>query len=210
MHETRLTFLAAAAEARAVLVVAEVEERWSEDSALSRMSIGALAAHLARAITTVHEYLATPVAHDDEPVSAAAYYASIEGLADVESEVSVGVRARAAQGAAAGVRALIESFDNSLAHLRRALAAESDDRLIEVRGKLVLALDEYLLTRILELTLHTDDLCVSVGRPTPALSGLPMSIGLLVDLAELRHGEVAVLRALARRERDPGNVLRVL
>jgi len=31
-----------------------------------------------------------------------------------------------------------------------------------------------------------------------------------VEVAVLRHGELAVLRALARRERDPDQVLRVL
>ena len=210
MHETRLTFLAATAEARAVLVLAEVEDRWNDPSALPGMTIGALAAHLARAIITVQTYLASPVHGDVEPISAAAYFAGMGALSDVDSEVNAGIRERAAQGAREGIRALIESFDSCLAHLRHELTVEHDDRLVEVFGRLVLPLDEYLLTRILELTLHTDDLCVSIGRPTPALSGMTLTIRLLVDVAELRHGEVAVLRALARRERDPGDVLRVL
>jgi Mycothiol maleylpyruvate isomerase N-terminal domain len=210
MHETRLTFLAAAAEARAVLVLADVEDRWNEASALAGMTIGALAAHLARAILTVQTYLASPVHGDIEPISAAAYFAGMDALSDLESEFNVGIRHRAEQGAAQGARALIESFDACHAHLRHALTAEPDDRLVEVYGKLVLPLDEYLLTRILELTVHADDLCVSIGRPTPALSGMPVAIALLVDVAELRHGEVAVLRALTRRERDTGDVLPVL
>jgi hypothetical protein len=210
MHETRLTFLAAASEARTVLVLADVEDRWNEDSALPGMTIGALAAHIARAVLTVQTYLGSHVHGDVEPMSGAAYYAGMGELSDIDSEVNVAVRARAATSAAEGVRALIESFDACVAHLGHALAVEPDDRLVEVRGQLVLPLDEYLLTRILELTVHADDLCVSIGRPTPALSGIPATIALLVDIAELRHGEVAVLRALARRERDHSEALRVL
>lgn len=209
MHETRLTFLAAASEARAVLVLAEVEERWQQEFALAGMTIGALAAHLARAVSTVQTYLATHVHGGVEPMSAAAYVAGLYSP-DAGSELNVGIRARAAEGAQQGVRALIEAFDASVSQLRHTLATEPDDRLVEVRSRLILPLDEYLATRVLELTLHTDDLCVSLGRQTPALSGMAQTIALLVEVAELRHGEVAVLHALARRERDQVGALRVL
>jgi hypothetical protein len=210
MHEPRLTFLASAAEARAMLVLAEVEDRWDEESALMGMTIGALAAHLARAVLTVQTYLASPVHGDVAPMSAAAYFARTDAWSDRGSELNVGIRARAAQGAADGVHALIEAYDSCVSELSHTLALEPDDRLVEVHGQLVLPLDEYLVTRILELTLHTEDLCVSIGRPSHALSGMAVTIQLLVDMAELRHGKVAVLRALARRERDAGDVLRVL
>jgi hypothetical protein len=210
MHETRLTFLAAAAEARSVLVLADVEDRWDAPSALAGMTVGALAAHLARATITVQTYLGARVERDVEPISAAAYYAGLDALTDLGSELNAGVRTRAAEAAGAGVRAVISAFDGSVTQLRHALTDEPDDRLIEVRDRLVLSLDEYLLTRILELTVHTDDLCISVGHQTPALSGMALSIALLVDVAELRHGEVAVLHALARRERDTVEALRVL
>ncbi len=210
MQETRSTFLAAASEVRAILGLADVEERWNEASALPGMTIGALAAHLARAILTVQTYLTSPAHVDIEPITAAAYFAGMDALSDQESDFNVGIRERAAQGAAQGPRALIESFDACHARLRHMLAAEPKNRLVEVYGRLLLPLDEYLRTRILELTVHADDLCVSIGRTTPALSGLRVTIALLVDVAELRHGEVAVLRALSRRERDAGDVLRVL
>jgi hypothetical protein len=57
---------------------------------------------------------------------------------------------------------------------------------------------------------HIDDLCVSLGRPTPTLPGVEVAISTLIDVAALRHGELSVLRALARRERDPDEVLRVI
>ncbi len=209
MHETRLTFLAAAAEARAVLVMAEVEDRWQEELALPGMTVGALAAHLARAITTVQTYLGTHVHGDVEPLSAAGYFAAMD-TTDPGSELNVAIRARAAQGASQGARAVIEAVDSCVTHLRHQLAVEPDDRLVEVLGGLVLPLDEYLLTRVLELTVHTDDLCLSIGRHTPPLSGMAATIALLVDVAQLRHGELAVLHALARRERDAVDALRVI
>ncbi len=68
------------------------------------------------------------------------------------------------------------------------------------------------LTRLVELTLHIDDLCVSVGVPTPQLpaDGTGAAIETLVEVARLRHGDGAVLAALARRERDDGAALRVM
>ncbi|PZR77611.1 MAG: hypothetical protein DLM65_15330 [Candidatus Aeolococcus gillhamiae] len=210
MHETRLTFLAAAAEARTALVHADVEARWDAPSALAEMTIGELAAHLARAVITVQTYLRNPVSKTEEPMSAVSYYAAMEGLSDVASPLNAGVRKRAAEGARAGCRDVIESFDGSLAELHHALTTEPDDRLVEMIGNRVLPLDECLLSRVLELTVHTDDLWVSIGRPTPALTGMQPTIRLLVDIAEMRHGELAVLRALSRRERDPGDALRVL
>ncbi|HSP65351.1 MAG TPA: maleylpyruvate isomerase N-terminal domain-containing protein, partial [Candidatus Deferrimicrobium sp.] len=140
MHETRLTFLAAASEARAVLVLAEVEERWHEESALAGMTVGALAAHLTRAVRTVETYLGTHVHGGVEPMSAAAYVANLYSP-DAGSELNVGVRERAAEAALQGIRALIEGFDTSVSHLRHTLAAEPDDRMVEVRSRLVLPLD---------------------------------------------------------------------
>ena len=42
------------------------------------------------------------------------------------------------------------------------------------------------------------------------LPGIEVDIQALVDIAAHRHGRLAVLRALARRERDPDQVLRVI
>ena len=71
-----------------------------------------------------------------------------------------------------------------------------------------LRLDDFLLTRLVELSVHLDDLATSLGVPGPALSDavtVPVR-HLLVDLAAERHGDVAVLRALSRSERAPRTV----
>jgi hypothetical protein len=209
MAETRAAFLDAAAVARQVVASPGVAIRWEEPSALSEMTVGALVAHLARALTNVERSLEAP---EPPPVaaviSAAAYFAAVGP--DLDSGINVRVRATSAEEALVGHRAVLGGMDRGLDRLRTRLEGEPEGRLVTVRDREVLRLDEYLVTRIIELALHIDDLCVSVGRETPELPGIGVAIQALVDIAAHRHGELAVLRALARRERDPGQVLRVI
>ena len=213
MHETRLTFLAAAAEARAILVLAEVEERWEEESALPGMTVGALAAHLARAVDHgARRTSATHVHGDVEPMSAAAYFAGHRHRRRQAPSSTSAIRARAAQGASqGGARCHRSVRQPASAHLRHALAAEPDDRLVEVLGRAgpaarrVPADAHPRADRAHRRPLRQHR--PPRRRPCPAW---PLTIALLVEVAELRHGEVAVLHALARRERDTVDALRVL
>ena len=128
---------------------------------------------------------------------------------DLASGINVRVRATSAEEALVGHRAVVGQMDRALERLRARLEGEPEGRLVKARDE-VLRLDDYLRTRIIELAVHTDDLCVSIGRETPPLPGVAVAIEALVEVAILRHGELAVLRALARRERDPDQVLRVI
>jgi hypothetical protein len=206
--ETRAAFLAAAAVAREAIAHAGVRVRWEEPSALAEMTVGALVAHLGRAVTNVDRCLSAPEPTGGEPMSGAAYFVPVDP--DLDSTINVRVRSTSAEEALVGQRAVLGQMDRALERLRARLEAEPQGRLVEVRDGEVLRLDEYLRTRIIELTVHTDDLCVSVGRETPALPGIGEAIQALVDVATLRHGDLAVLRALARRERDPDQALRVI
>jgi hypothetical protein len=209
MAGTRAAFLEAAAVARQVVASPVVAVRWAEPSALFEMTVGALVAHLARAVTNVERSLEAP---EPPPVaaviSAAAYFAAVGP--DLDSRINVRVRATSAEEALVGHRAVLGGMDRGLDRLRTRLEDEPESRLVTVRDGDVLRLDDYLATRIIELALHTDDLCVSVGRETPKLPGIGVAIQALVDIAAHRHGQLAVLRALARRERDPDQVLRVI
>jgi hypothetical protein len=68
-----------------------------------------------------------------------------------------------------------------------------------------LTLDDFLLTRLVEVAVHVGDPAVSVGLPTPPLPADVTGpvLDLLARLAVRRHGPVAVLRALTRVERAP-------
>jgi hypothetical protein len=58
---------------------------------------------------------------------------------------------------------------------------------------------------------HTEDLALSVGiePPPPPDDALDIAIRHLVNVARARHGSVAVLRALTRRERDDVDAMRI-
>jgi hypothetical protein len=62
-----------------------------------------------------------------------------------------------------------------------------------------------------ELVVHIDDLAGSVGLPTPDLPDLAtdLVISCLAGVARRRHGDLEVVRALARHERAHSDVFPV-
>ena len=211
-REVRDAFLDTAEAASALLAAPEVARRWDDPSALRLMTVRALAGHLLRGAGTVEVYLDRPEPAG-EPLTAAAYYArAVPDSDDLTSRIHSAIRERGEDQAAGGPEHLAAEAAAVCRRLRERLAGEPLGRLVSVYQGIVILLDEYLLTRLIELTLHIDDLCLSVGLPTPELSEAARSaaIGTLVEVARLRHGDTAVLAALARRERDHVSALRVL
>jgi hypothetical protein len=74
-----------------------------------------------------------------------------------------------------------------------------------------LSFEDFLIVRTMETVVHTDDLAVSIDVEPPVLPDdvLEPVLSLLVRLSARRHGQAAVIRALARRERagQPINAL---
>ena len=62
------------------------------------------------------------------------------------------------------------------------------------------------------MTVHMDDLTLSVGLSPPEApaEAYGVAIEILVEVATLRHGPLAILRALTRHERQGTETLRVL
>jgi len=60
----------------------------------------------------------------------------------------------------------------------------------------------------MEIAVHSDDLAVSVGVPTPPLPAAVIDpvLALLTQVAVRRHGQTAVLRTLSRSERAPATI----
>jgi hypothetical protein len=213
--EVRATFLDTAEVACSVLALPEVAERWEQPSALRLLSVRGLAGHLLRGAGTVDVYLDRPEPSGAEPISAAAYYARVlPALAeDISSApIHAAIRERGEEQAAGGPERLAAEGAAICLRLRERLGAEPEERLVSVYQGTVIRLDEYLVTRLIELTLHVHDLCISVGVPTPELpeAARAAAIDTLVEVARQRHGDVAVLDALARRERDRIAALRVM
>jgi hypothetical protein len=209
LSPTRRALLELLPAVRPVVASEEVATRWDAPSALPAFSIRGLAGHVVRATLTVDTYLDRPEPTRQDPITPAAYFANLDS--DIASSLNVAIRQRGEELAAAGHDHLIAEFDRLTIRLNDRLAHESADRLLTVAGDAVMRLDDYLVTRIIELTIHADDLAVSVGLDSPTLPPAAVSIVIdtLVDIARSRHGDVAVLRALTRRERDTINALRV-
>jgi uncharacterized protein (TIGR03083 family) len=194
-------------------------ERYDGPSALSEFSVRGLAGHLLRAMTSVDGYLDRPGPAAGGPegglnvVSAAEYYAAVLGdETDIDSDLHRSVRQRGVEAAPGRPDDFASDWAETAGALVLRVDREAPDRLVEVYGGLVLTLDEYLVTRLIELVVHGDDLATSLGVAPPPVS--PAATGLviatLVDVARLRHGDTAVVRALARRERDAVGALRVI
>lgn len=212
MNDVRRLFLESAGQCRELLARSEVADRWEEPSALELFSIRGLSGHLVRATGSVEAYLDRGEPDGTNIVSAAEYYAAAVATPDLTSELHVAVRARGEAEAAEGHAALVARLDGVIDRLSVRLETEPAERLVRVFQDLVLSLDDYLVTRLVEQLVHTDDLAVSIGVQTPdPPPGAPdLVVNVLVEVARLRHGDLAVLRALTRRERDPEGALRVL
>lgn len=211
MDEACAAFLDAASAAVHLLERSELAGHWARDSVLQRFPVAALAGHLLRGMTTVEQYLDGPEP-SETGISAATYFQTVAGSADIDDPASQAVRARGEQAAAGGPAALAGQARAALERLSARLTSVRSGQRLRVAGGLVLTLDEYLRTRVVELVVHADDLAASVGVTlAPPLPGTcKIAIDVLVDVARLRHGDLAVLRALARRERDQVQALRVL
>ena len=131
------------------------------------------------------------------------------GRTSQADQVKGAIRTSAETHAGDGPAALLESTHPVLAELVAVLPGL--DPQLPVRPAWLawaLRLDDFLLVRTLEIVVHCDDLVASVGLepvafPEPVVRPV---LGILLDLAVDRHGQAAVLRALARRERAPETI----
>lgn len=213
MTDVRAIFLATARVAADVLRHPEVGERWEAPSALEEFTVRGLAGHLLRATGSVAVYLDRGEPADGDVIDPVTYYRLAVGdEVDVSSPLHVAIRQRGEEQAAGGWEAVVAGADELVRDMEQRLAAERGDRRVEVYQGLVLLLDDYLVTRLIELVVHIDDLCVSIDVPTPELSSeaVDVAVTALVGVARRKHGDVAVLRALTRRERADPSTLHVL
>lgn len=218
MNALRELFLDTSEAARRALAHPKVREAWEAPSALESFSVKGLAGHLLRGTGSVLVYLDREEPHGPV-IGQAEYYASAvedaEGSGsapNLGSKLHRAIRARGEEASAGGHAAVVEEADRLIVALRQRLAAEREDRLVSVFKGMVLTLDDYLITRIVELVVHIDDLAASLDADLapPPDAAIGVALEALVEVARYRHGDLAVLRALSRRERDDVEALRVL
>jgi hypothetical protein len=191
----------------------EVARRWNDESACAGMSVGGLANHLAGQAANV-VLLLSAAPHDADPIAALEHYRRAAWVhTGLDEEANVGVRTSADAYAASGAVDLETRVQSDLDALPAALAPvldgsrTPDSVLIPWQGWSLSAAD-FVLTRTMEVLVHSDDLAASIGVDTPVFpdEAADAVLGLLASVAAERHGQAAVLRALSRPQRSTGPV----
>jgi hypothetical protein len=173
------------------------------------MSVGGLACHLASQATNTVRLVGAP-ASDQAPIPLLEHYArAVWVRSGLDEEVNVGIREGSDAEAAAGPEALAALVDEQLALLPGVLDAADPGAsvLIPWQGW-SLTVHDWLVTRQMEIVVHSDDLAASVGLPTPEFpeSVVTPVLALLTAIATRRHGQAALVRALSRPQRAPASV----
>ncbi|GIH05794.1 hypothetical protein Rhe02_38610 [Rhizocola hellebori] len=206
MGPIRDAYLLAAASAAQLLADPAVANLWNKPSALESFTVSGLAGHLAGQVLTVPRLLKAPPPQG-ERVSLVDHYGKVLWIdADVDAEINVAIRQGGESNASDGAAMLAAQTNAAAAETRELLAAQPQERLVEPpAGPWALLLDDFLITRMMEISVHSDDLAYSVGIDAPALPPIVLEpvLSLLTSLAVRRHGASAVLRALTRAERAP-------
>jgi hypothetical protein len=127
--------------------------------------------------------------------------------ADLDEESNRFVVTKSEGQAAEGPAVAVSLQAGAAAEMPAVLAAAPTQVYLPWQDALM-ATDDFLVTRLMEMVVHADDLAVSVGVPSPDFgdAGLTPVLGLLTALAVVRHGQDAVVRTLTRPQRAPGSI----
>jgi hypothetical protein len=209
MDDVRGLTLATADAVQALLGDPQVAAVWDKASALPRLSVRGLAGHIASQVFSIELVLAER--DDSGPVlSVAEHYGKAARIgADLDAAVNVAVRDSGERLACGTPAQLAAEVAAAAARLRVVLAAEPTDRVVRIPWTgWRLRLDDFLLTRMVEMVVHGDDLVASaaVAPPPIPVAATELVLGLLMRLAVRRHGPAAVLRAFTRPERADASI----
>jgi hypothetical protein len=208
MNDIRSAFLASYEAIRPLIASDELERRWNDESCLENSTVKGLAGHLVRAGMAPFAYLEAPPPAVP-PVPAPHYYGTVLSRMTAADHAEVPARGEAVAGDEA--TALHTTYDDAVARAREILPSVPDDRVISVYMEVPLRFDDYLIVRIVEILVHTDDLAVSLDLDAPEAPSQAMNLAIdhLVAVAREQQGDRAVLIGLTRRERDTVDALRV-
>lgn len=205
----RTIFLDSARTALDLAARPEVAAAWRTESSCPGMTVGGLTHHLLAQADRVATVLAAE-STDRELVTAKGHYERSTWVgAPRDEEVNTHVRDSSDAEAAVGPEQVLAWGEERLARAADLLRQPRVPDTV-APGWLTWGLltDEFLLTRLVELTVHSDDLAASVDLETPEFrpEAVAAVVHLLSDVSVRRHGQTAVLRALSRPQRAPGHV----
>jgi uncharacterized protein (TIGR03083 family) len=204
----RRAFLAATDHVAAIVARDDVASAWDRPSALPEWNVGGLVAHLAsQPVTAVNLVRAEP---GSDPIPLAEHYARAAWVtAELDDDVNVAIREGGDDKAAAGPAALLTSVQEARSALPALLHAQPADRAVLVPWQgWSLTLDDFLVSRMMEIVVHGEDVAASVGFDTPLLPDAVLEpvLRLLTGVAVRRHGQGPVVTALTRSERAPRTI----
>lgn len=186
---------------------AEVAESWEQQSALPGMTVGGLARHLVSQAECSIEFLTTPGPPDAQVLTLVGHYDRVDwSHAPVDAVENTSIRDDFNQMGTAGHAESVEALARSHEHLAAAIDAAGPTTYVPWQD-CALPTDDFLVVRLMEMVVHTDDLACSVGVAAPVFDPnvLGPVLALLAALAARRRGQGAVLRALSRHERSAGS-----
>jgi len=195
----------------------EVAHAWAEPSALSRYSIGGVAAHaLIGAVLRLAQLVEEPEPSERRRVGIPeAFSPNRMARPDDDDPLFVMLRSGSEQLAERGPAALLETCAAPYARLAVVLPESRADRAVSLvrvpDGQM--SLRDYLRTRLLEIVVHGDDLVASIEgwEPTdPPPQAVSVCLQVCLQLAQAQAGGVGALRAFTREERAVPGALRVL
>jgi Mycothiol maleylpyruvate isomerase N-terminal domain len=188
----------------------EVAVAWTRESSCAGMSVGGLTRHLvSQPVNTVTLLRADRgEGAGAETIDLLEHYARASWLReDLDGEANVSIRAVADQQASEGPAAAAVLLSNARSELEAELADAPPTTYVPWQGW-SLATDDFLVTRLMEMVVHADDLAASVDVSTPDFGPTVLDpvFRLLTALAVRRHGHDALVRTLARPQRAPASV----
>ena len=207
----RSLFVVTARQALDLAARPEVAAAWSAESACEGMTVGGLTHHLLKQVANVVVTLGAPApAADVEVVDRHGHYARSAWVgAPLDDPRNVGVREGSDDAAAVGPDEVLAWGRDGIDRLTDLLGAPGTPDVVAPPWLTwALPTDDFLATRLVELTVHGDDLAASVGLETPQYPGPVVAtvLDVLTTVAVRRHGQTAVLRALSRPQRATGDV----
>ena len=170
------------------------------------LTVGGVATHLVQSgLESLVGFLEAPEPEPSGRLLAPGRFFSGQSL-DLGHPDHLSIRDGANTGSQAGPDEMRRRAATAIAALASTLPGLSGDRLVLVLGRFTMTLDAVIITRLVELLAHSDDLASSLGvtyEPPP--QALTVVLPCLTDVARRRHGDLAVLRAITRggRAREP-------
>jgi len=172
------------------------------------MTVGGLAFHLAAQTgNTVRLMPPIPDEGIEEVTVEEHYRRAAWANTDLDGDANVDIRTIADREAGQGFDELVAKVGADLEALPGVLAAADHPVLIPWQGW-ALSPHDWLVTRLMEILVHSDDLAASLDVATPQFpdEAVRLVLGLLTSVAVERHGQTALVRALSRPQRAPSSV----